>query len=83
MTLGIAIPTYIGHLKYLKEILDLLQNSTVKPNQVSISCSSLGDDYHINYENYDFEIIFTPTIEVKNPSQNRNIAASKLSTDII
>jgi hypothetical protein len=83
MTLGIAIPTYSPHLKYLNDILNLLQKSTVKPNQVSISCSSLNEDYNIDYKNYDFEIIFTPTKEIKNPSQNRNIAASKLNTDII
>ena len=83
MTLGIAIPTYSGHLKYLDQILDLLQNSTIKPNQVSISCSSLNEEYNIEFEKYDFKIIFTPTREIKNPSQNRNIAASKLTTDII
>jgi len=82
MTLGIAIPTYSGHIHYLEGLLDLIQLSTVKPNQVSISCSSQKQEVNIK-NNYDFEVILNVTEEYKNPAQNRNIAASKLNTDII
>ena len=82
MTLGIAIPTYSGHISNIKNLLDILQNSTVKPNKVSISCSSQSEN--IIFEGkYDFEIIVNITEEYRNPSQNRNIAGSALDTDII
>jgi len=82
MTLGIAIPTYSGHLFNIKNLLDILQNSTVKPNKVSISCSSQSES--ITFEDkYDFELIINITEGYRNPSQNRNIAASFLDTDII
>jgi hypothetical protein len=82
MTLGIAIPTYSGHLFNIKNLLDILQNSTVKPNKVSISCSSQSENITFEGE-YDFEIIVNITEEYRNPSQNRNIAGSALDTDII
>ena len=81
-TLGIAIPTYDKHISYLKDLLDLISKSTVLPEQVSISASSFnGNEPEMGH--YPFEVIFTPTSESKNASQNRNIAASKLTTDII
>lgn len=80
-TFGIAIPTYVKHLCYLEPLLDSIKNSTVLPDCVSISCSSL--DCAFSLSPYPFNIIVSYTSEYKNPSQNRNIAASKLSTDII
>ena len=81
-TLGIAIPTYDKHMSYLKDLLDLISESTVLPEQVSISASSFkGNEPEM--ENYPFEVIFTTTKETKNAAQNRNIAGSKLTTDII
>ena len=81
-TLGIAIPTYNKHISYLKDMLDLISMSTVLPEQVSISASSFnGNEPEISH--YPFEVIFTPTKESKNAAQNRNIAGSKLTTDII
>ncbi len=50
MTLGIAIPTYIGHLNYLTQLLDSLEQSTILPNQVSISISSF--DGELNLKDY-------------------------------
>ena len=81
MTLGIAIPTYVGHINLLKRLLYSISKSSVLPNQVSISISSYNGD--LDFEEYPFELIITKTSERKNPSQNRNIAASKLTTDII
>jgi len=81
MTLGIAIPTYSGHIEFLKNLLLQISNSTVLPNQVSVSISSF--DGEILFDEYPFELIITKTKEFRNPSQNRNIAASKLNTDII
>jgi hypothetical protein len=82
MTIGIAIPTYIKHINKLKNLLDNIQLSTIKPDKVSVSCSShIGQP--INYEGYNFELIINYYNEYKNPSSNRNSAARFLDTDII
>jgi len=81
MTLGIAIPTYQGHLYNLKDLLYQISKSTILPSQVSISISSLTSDFEL--PEYPFELIVTKTTEHRNTSQNCNISASKLSTDII
>jgi hypothetical protein len=81
MTIGIAIPTYVGHLYNLKDLLYQISKSTVLPSQVSVSISSFDGDLEL--PEYPFELIVTKTIEHRNTSQNCNISASKLSTDII
>lgn len=81
MTLGIAIPTFKGHSHHLKQLLDSISLSTVLPSQVSISISSM--DIELTVEDYPFEIIITKTNKKRNVCENRNIAASKLNTDII
>ena len=81
MTLGIAIPTFSGHMYHLKTLLDSISLSTVLPKQVSISISSFDGDF--NFDGYPFEVIVTKTNEKKNVCENRNIAANKLNTDII
>jgi hypothetical protein len=81
MSFGIAIPTCKKHLNYLEELLESIEASSVPPDIVSISCSEVEDS--ITLKRYSFEIILTTTQEYKTAGQNRNIAASKLSTDII
>jgi cellulose synthase/poly-beta-1,6-N-acetylglucosamine synthase-like glycosyltransferase len=81
MTLGIAIPTYSGHLYNLENLLNQISKSTVLPSQVSVSISSFDGD--LTLENYPFELIITKTAAHRNTAQNINIAADKLSTDII
>lgn len=81
MTLGIAIPTYSGHLYNLHILLDQIAKSTILPIQVSVSISSLNED--LNFPDYPFELIITKSKDFRNTSQNCNIAASKLTTDII
>ena len=81
MTIGIAIPTYDKHYYHLKNLLSVISQSSVIPNQVSVSISSY--DGETIFDEYPFELIVSTTKERKNPSENRNIAASKLTTDII
>jgi hypothetical protein len=81
MNIGIAIPTFINHLNSLEVLLNKIADSTVLPEQVSISISSTKK--YIIPKKYPFEIILNITEDYKNPSENRNIAASKLTTDII
>ena len=81
MTLGIAIPSIIDHLSLFNQLLDSLEQSTILPDQVSISISSF--DSKLEFKQYPFELIITKTLDKQNPCQNRNIAANKLTTDII
>jgi hypothetical protein len=42
MTIGIAIPTYVGHIHLLDRLLDSIALSTVQPNEVAVSMSDCG-----------------------------------------
>jgi hypothetical protein len=50
MTLGIGIPTYIGHLWNLKNLLKQISKSTVLPTQVSVSISSFDEEIDFEEE---------------------------------
>jgi hypothetical protein len=80
-TLGIAIPTYKNHVSFLEKLLDTINQSTILPDQVSVSISNY-DTFKLN-KKYNFDLILNQTQKYQNVSQNRNIAASKLNTDII
>ena len=82
-TLGIAIPVHgKNNLDFTKNIiLKELQNSTIKPDKVSLSIS--GVESVEPFLDYGFEIITTQNSGPKNAAQNRNIAGSALNTDII
>lgn len=80
-SIGIAIPTYSKHIQFLNELLESIEQNTIKPTQVVVSISSMQD-----YENdkiYSYPIKYLVTSDYKNPSMNRNIAKSHLNTDII
>lgn len=82
MQIGVAIPCYIGHINHLKVLLESISNQTRVPDKVVVSCSSVAkmpDDF----PKYDFDVEVVCDPSVKNPSQNRNIAARRLDTDII
>lgn len=80
MTIGIAIPTYIGHIELLDRLLDSIEESTILPTQVSISMS---ETIWLPMRNYPFDIIITHSDIKQNVARNSNIALSKLSTDIL
>jgi glycosyltransferase involved in cell wall biosynthesis len=85
MKIGVAIPSYIGHIDLLFKLLDSIQNQTIIPNKVVVSCSSTKkndlevDCYVEKLQRYTFYLEIITTEEKKNAGQNRNIAASKLS----
>jgi glycosyltransferase involved in cell wall biosynthesis len=85
MKIGVAIPAYIGHIDLLFKLLDSIQNQTVIPDKVVVSCSSTKksdfelDCYFEKLQRYSFYLEIIITEEKKNAAQNRNIAASKLS----
>jgi glycosyltransferase involved in cell wall biosynthesis len=80
-TFGIAVPTYAKHLQHLEALLDSISASSVLPDLVSISCSSM--DRMLFLKRYPFEIVLSITPEYRNPSQNRNVAAQHADVDII
>ncbi len=82
MRIGVAIPCYIGHIEHLQKLLDSIAKQTRLPDKVVVSCSSTAEIPH-DFHKYDFDLQIICDPSVKNPSQNRNIAARNLDTDII
>ena len=83
MSLGVAIPTYIKHVSFLQPLLDNITTSTVKPDTISVSCSSVHVNKDVEFEVNSVPVIVQYSTETLNPSQNRNKAASRLNTDLI
>lgn len=83
-TIGIAIPCYIGHIDKLKVLLKCIEDQTVLPAKVVVSCSSSRyEDLDINEADYSYPLHVITHEQKLNAAQNRNIAASHLDTDII
>jgi glycosyltransferase involved in cell wall biosynthesis len=82
MKIGVAVPCFIKHISRCYELLDSINTQTRLPDQVVVSCSSSKPEDFIKKE-YKFQLTILTTEERKNASQNRNIAASNLDTDII
>lgn len=80
MTIGVAIPCHGSHTNYLQSLLNRLSEGTIVPDQVSISISGVLSPPELEF-NGVLLIDFTPLR--RSPAANRNIAASKLTTDII
>ncbi len=83
-TIGIAIPCYIGHIDKLKILLKCIEDQTVLPAKVVVSCSSSRlEDLGINESDYCYLLQVITHEQKLNAAQNRNCAASHLDTDII
>lgn len=82
MRIGVAIPCYIGHIEHLRTLLDSVAKQTRLPDKVVVSCSSTAE-MPVDFPKYDFDLQIICNPDVKNPSQNRNIAARHLDTDTI
>ena len=76
MKIGVAIPSYIGHIHRLFELLDSIEKQTRLPDKVVVSCSSTRE--FNNNKTYSFPLQIIVTEERQNAAQNRNIAASNL-----
>ncbi len=83
LSIGIAIPCYIHHFKYIPTLLQNIIDSTVKPKQIVVSCSSYTSSFVQKYTVEGIEITILYTDKYANGSKNRNIAASYLNTDLI
>jgi glycosyltransferase involved in cell wall biosynthesis len=85
-TIGIAVPCYKNHIKYIPQLIANLQSQTRKPDQIVISCSSVDAAALAELEclpQTELDIRLIPIKEQKNGSSNRNIAAAHLNTDLI
>lgn len=83
MSLGVAIPTYIKHYPFLPSLLENITSSTVKPDAISVSCSSMIRSETVQYTLHGVPVTVSYSILPMNPSQNRNRAISKLNTDLV
>lgn len=72
MKLGIAVPCYSGHIDKLWVLLDALNNQTLLPTKVVVSCSSTKSITAPT--TYKYELLIVVSQSYKNASQNRNIA---------
>jgi len=83
-TIGLAICAYKGHIPHLERLFASIEAQTRKPDMVVVSCSST-EPHEIPYspESYSFPLSLYTHSEKRNCAQNRNDAASKLTTDII
>jgi hypothetical protein len=81
MRIGVAIPCYEGHKKYLTQLLYSIQKQSVLPDKVAISCSS-SDEFELEGGPYSFPIRLVTHKEKKSAAENRNIATSLLLNDI-
>jgi hypothetical protein len=83
VSFGVAIPTYINHGHLMQSLLENIAGSTVKPDMISVSCSSVSVDQTTELVVDSVPVVLQYTSAVLNPSQNRNKAASLLKTDLI
>jgi glycosyltransferase involved in cell wall biosynthesis len=82
MRIGVAIPCFIKHINRCYELLDSINAQTRLPDEVVVSCSSSKPEDFVKRE-YKFPLTVITTEDKYNTAQNRNSAASKLTTDII
>jgi glycosyltransferase involved in cell wall biosynthesis len=75
--IGVAIPCYRYHIPALRRCLDSIEQQTVYPVSVVISCSSSYQDEIPDYD-YSFPLKVIVWNEKKNAAENRNIAATEL-----
>lgn len=83
LTIGVAIPCYSGHVKYITSLLDNIAESTRKPDDVVISCSSSENNGTLMFTYKDMPVRIWYSTERLNQATNRNRAASLLQTDLI
>lgn len=83
MSLGVAIPTYSKHYPFLQSLLENIASSTVKPDMISVSCSSMIQTDEVHTTVRGIPVVISYSMKSYNPSQNRNRAISKLNTDFV
>ena len=76
---GLAIPCYKRHIPQLISLLDSLEQQTLKPDAVVVSCSSTpAEDFPI-LKRYSFPLQVMVHAARKSAAQNRNLAIKALT----
>ena len=84
VTVGVAICCYNGHLPHLQHLFDSIERQTRRPDEVVVSCSSTRlDEVTYRRDMYTFPFRILIHAERRNAAQNRNYAASQLTTDVV
>lgn len=83
MKIGLAIPSSFIHLQKVIQLLESLEQQTRKPDEVVVSMSSSPEGFQTDLNPFSFPVKFVTTSAKKTAGQNRNIAASHLTTEII
>jgi glycosyltransferase involved in cell wall biosynthesis len=85
MKIGVAIPCYKYHIPKLIRCLESIEAQTLKADQVVVSCSSSDkSDFPSDIEKrFSFPLVILTTPDRKNAAENRNIAISHLTTDLV
>ena len=82
MKIGVAIPAYNGHIQSLFNLLDSIQNQTMIPDKVVVSCSSSKDaDFDIYSEKiktYTFHLQIIANEEKKNAASSGEVRVPPL-----
>ena len=81
--IGVAIPCYEKHFHLLATLIDNISKSTVRPDHITVSCSSWTHDRRTDtlYDGIPVSIQYSK--KVLNQATNRNIAAGMLNTLLI
>jgi glycosyltransferase involved in cell wall biosynthesis len=82
-TIGVAVPCYSGHAHYIPSLLQNITTSTVKPDEIVISCSSSLTDRTDYFECNSVPVTILYSTRRLNQSTNRNRAAKLLKSDLI
>ena len=86
MKIGVAIPSYIGHIVPLFKLLDSIQNQTVIPDKVVVSCSSTKkSDFELDC--YFEKCIFkankkSDTVKVENDTTSEGYVSVNVPIDV-
>jgi len=88
LTTSVIVPCHYTHFKYIPELLRYYQDQTVIPNEVVISVSQYkklpkGVIKLVESENWPFRLVIICNKGAVSAGQNRNLAFSKSSGDLI
>lgn len=83
-TIGVAICAYKGHLPHLRALFDSIASQTRLPDQVVVRCSSTSAaEFPYDPAAYPFPLECIVCEEYQTAAQNRNVAARRLTTDLV
>jgi glycosyltransferase involved in cell wall biosynthesis len=83
MSISVVIPCYKPHIPKLRGLLDSINNQTVLPEIVVVSCSSCVPEDIPVFPDYKFKYHILIHRERKNAAQNRNCGVGLVKSEIV